>query len=66
MKCCYCEQDVLYGEPITVSGVVPAHKLCFEKSLVEQRIFHNLNLRSLPVDDLRELLDMVKMELRHL
>ncbi|WP_420591589.1 hypothetical protein [Bacterioplanoides sp.] len=63
MKCCYCQQSVLSGEPITVSGVGPAHKSCFEKSLIEQRVFRDLNLRSLPVEELRELFDMVKMEL---
>ena len=63
MKCCYCQQGVLSAEPITVSGVGPAHKSCFEKSLIEQRIFHHLNLRSLPIEELHELFDMVKMEL---
>lgn len=63
MKCVYCKADVLNGDPITVSGLGPAHRGCFENSLVEQRVFHHLNLRSLPDADLRELLDMAKMEM---
>lgn len=63
MKCVYCEADVLSAEPITVSGVGPAHRHCYEKSLIEQRVFHHLNLRSLSDSDLRELLDLAKMEI---
>jgi hypothetical protein len=63
MKCCYCHQDVLSGNPITVAGIGPAHRSCYEKNLIEQRVFRQLNLRSLPDQELRELFDMVKMEL---
>ncbi|WP_419811434.1 hypothetical protein [Bacterioplanoides sp.] len=63
MKCVYCQSDVLSAEPITVSGIGPAHRHCYEKSLVEQRVFRHLNLRALPDADLRELMDMAKMEL---
>lgn len=63
MKCCYCNKNVLAGDPITVSGLGPAHRPCYEQNLIEQRVFKHLNLRSLPESELRELFDMVKMEL---
>lgn len=63
MKCCYCSGDVLAADPITVSGIGPAHRTCYERSLIEDRVFRNLNLRSLSENELNELFDMVKMEL---
>lgn len=63
MKCCYCCENVLSGEPLTVPGTGPAHRSCYEKNLIEQRIFRQLNLRGLPDAELRELADMVQMEL---
>jgi len=62
MKCCYCNKNVLSEDPITVSGMGPAHRSCYEKSLIEDRVFLNLNLRALSEEQLSELSDMVKME----
>lgn len=62
MRCHYCKKNVLGLDPITVSGVGVAHKLCYETRLTTERIFQGLNIAALDSIQFSELSDMVAME----
>ncbi len=62
MRCIYCEKSVLGAKPITVSGLGPAHEICYQTHLVSKRIFSGLNIAFLDDLQLSELSDMVLME----
>jgi len=66
MRCVYCNDHVV-GKPdvVVVQGKGPAHELCFQRSLADmnKRQFAGLDLSNLRESTLRELLDMVTMEL---
>lgn len=62
MKCCFCSRSALQGQPITIPGIGPAHQACYEKYLIDQRVFRRLNLRELSDHELDELHDLVAME----
>lgn len=62
MKCCFCFKSALGGTPITAPGIGPAHQACYEKYLIEQRVFQSLNLRNLTDTELGDLLEMATME----
>lgn len=63
MKCEFCSQSALAGNPITVAGIGIAHQSCYERHLIDQRIFRSLNLRQLNAAELNELNDLVQIEL---
>ncbi|MCT7357915.1 MULTISPECIES: hypothetical protein [Thalassolituus] len=63
MKCEFCHQSALAGKPITVSGIGIAHESCYERHLIEQRVFKTLNLRQLNETELSELHDLVQIEM---
>jgi hypothetical protein len=62
MKCEFCHQSALAGKPITVSGIGIAHQSCYERHLIEQRVFKSLNLRQLNATEMNELQDLVQIE----
>lgn len=66
MRCEYCNGSVV-GKPnvVVIQGRGPAHKTCHEHSLINlnRRQFAGLELSSLTNDALRELMDMIQMEM---
>lgn len=62
MRCSFCDKVVLGGKPITVSGLGPAHEMCYQTNLINNRVFDGLNIAQLTDSDLSELADMVQME----
>ena len=62
MNCCFCSQPVLLQQPITVSGLGPAHRPCYQQYLIDQRQFMGINLRTLSDTQLGELRELVVME----
>jgi len=63
MKCCFCGKSVLSGgTPITIPSIGSAHQECYQKHLIEERVFRSLNLRHLCDTELSELYDLVVME----
>jgi hypothetical protein len=47
---------------MTAPGIGPAHQACYDKYLIEQRVFQSLNLRNLTDTELGELLEMATIE----
>ena len=64
MKCPYCSKTVVGDKTaVMIVGEGPAHKLCYERQIIGQRVFEGLQLPVLSDEQLSELSDMVKMEL---
>jgi hypothetical protein len=62
MRCNYCDKPVLGSAPITVSGIGPAHEICYKTRLTSERIFNGLNIAKLDDLEFNELSDLVLME----
>ena len=62
MRCHYCEKEVLGENPITVTGIGPAHDICHQTRLTSERIFNGLNIAKLDDVQFNELSDLVLME----
>lgn len=68
MRCIFCQENIMNdnaekGRPVTVPQKGIAHSNCAAKDLISRRVFKKLELRSLEMEDLHELKDMVLMEL---
>ena len=64
MRCPYCKKTV-FGEKevVVIVGEGPAHKRCHEHELIGQRSFAGLKLSSFKESELRELQEMILIEL---
>jgi len=64
MRCPFCSKSVV-GESniVVIAGEGPAHKLCYEREVIGQRVFGGLHLPSLTLSDLNELKEMLLTEL---
>lgn len=64
MRCPYCKKSV-FGEKevVVIVGEGPAHKRCHEHELIGQRSFAGLKLSSFKETELRELQEMILIEL---
>lgn len=69
MRCPFCRKNVI-GERniVVVAGEGPAHKLCYEREVVGQRVFGGIHLPSLNMNQLNELKEMLLTEInsRHI
>lgn len=65
MKCYYCDKLVHGENGLTVPGLGPAHKICFEANQSIRRVFKNLVLTDLNDEELFELKELVIAEENH-
>jgi hypothetical protein len=68
MRCIFCEAEVLnsnerLGHPISLPTRGVAHSFCAEKDLIERRVFCNIHLSELPLNDLYELRELALTEI---
>lgn len=68
MRCIYCNHKLLeknqtLGSPITVISEGAAHNLCFENFKNSRRIFRNISMKDLSLDDLYILKEMAASEI---
>ncbi len=68
MKCIFCDANILnsaehLGQPITLPSRGVAHSYCAEKDLIERRVFCNIHLSELPLNDLYELRELALTEI---
>ena len=64
MRCPYCSKSVVGDLNIVViAGEGPAHRQCYEREVIGQRVFGNLHLPSMKLEDLHELKEMLLTEL---
>ncbi|GAA3912353.1 hypothetical protein GCM10022277_03860 [Litoribacillus peritrichatus] len=63
MKCVFCERSVIgSSDAVSIDGGAPAHQNCYQFQLLSQRVFKNIQLKSLSDHELEELEDLVKQE----
>jgi len=64
MRCPFCAKSVV-GEPeiVVIAGEGPAHRQCYERDVLGQRVFRGLHLPSLALEELYELKEMLLTEL---
>ncbi|MGR6872618.1 hypothetical protein ACU6U9_10000 [Pseudomonas sp. HK3] len=64
MRCPYCKKSVVGEKNVEIlTGIGPAHRLCYEQTILSQRIFEGLNLPRLSDDKLCELQEMLLTEI---
>lgn len=64
MRCPYCSQTVVgHSNVVILVGEGPAHKKCYEQSVLGQRTFRGLHLPTLELTELHELKEMLLTEL---
>ncbi len=68
MRCLFCDAKVInssehLGHPITLPSRGVAHSYCAEKDLIERRVFCNIHLSELPLNDLYELRELALTEI---
>ena len=64
MRCPFCSKSVVGDLNIVViAGEGPAHKQCYEREVIGQRVFGSLHLPSLKMEELIEMKEMLLTEL---
>lgn len=64
MRCPYCSGSVVGDSDIVVLvGEGPAHRKCYERDVLGQRVFRGLHLPTLELNELYELKEMLLTEL---
>lgn len=64
MRCPYCSKSVIGQKDIVViAGEGPAHRSCYEREVLGQRVFRGLHLPTLDLNELYELKEMLLTEL---
>ena len=62
MRCYICNNPVVGVEGMTVPGIGPAHRTCYEAKQALSRRFKGLDISGLSDDELTNLTDMVLAE----
>lgn len=64
MRCPYCSKSVVgHSDIVILVGEGPAHKKCYEQSVLGQRVFQGLHLPTMELSELYELKEMLLTEL---
>ncbi len=68
MRCMFCEQEVLkkddsLGNPISIPSQGIAHSLCAEEDLISKKVFGDIHITEVSLEDLYELRELVITEI---